>query len=95
MLPQDSPDFSNIIAELGLPERFRIALASYVKNLIPSLAPECVILYGFLVKGTYTNASDIDLVVISELLSENFPDRLSFLQELNDTNCAIDARGTR
>lgn len=86
-MPQDSPDFSNIIAELGLPERFRNALASYVKKLLSSLAPECIILYGSLAKGTYTTASDIDLVVISKLLPENFLNRLSFLQELNDTNC--------
>ncbi len=48
-------------------------------------------LYGSLAKGTYTTASDIDLVVVSRLLPDSFHERLACLQDLNDTRRAIDA----
>ena len=93
MCPPVAPDIQKIIAKLGLPERFRVALASYVKKLIRGLAPDCVILYGSLAKGTYNTASDIDLVVISPRLSGDFLGRLTILQELNVTSCPVDALG--
>lgn len=81
------------VGELKLPEKFSSAIASYTKKIVVDLHPECVILYGSLAKGTYTTASDIDLVVICRYLPEHFLDRLSYLQNFNDTACSIDAFG--
>ena len=85
--------FDKTVAELGLPERFSSALSQYAGKITEALKPQCVILYGSLAKDTYTTASDIDLVVISQHLPEHFFDRLKVLQELNNTPCSIDAFG--
>ena len=88
-----SGNIDKAVAELGLPERFNIALSRYTRKIAQALKPDCVILYGSLAKDTYTTASDIDLVVISQHLPEHFFDRLKVLQELNNTPCSIDAFG--
>jgi predicted nucleotidyltransferase len=93
MCPPIPPDVAQVIEGLGLPERFSTPLASYSAKLIENWAPQCIILYGSLARSTYTNTSDIDLVVVSQRLPENFLDRLATLQELNDTRCSIDAFG--
>ena len=93
MRPPIPPDIQQLVASLRLPDRFSVALTSYTEELIRRLAPECVILFGSLAKGTYTSASDIDLVVVASHLTEGFLDRLSVLQGLNGTACPIDAFG--
>jgi predicted nucleotidyltransferase len=89
--PQVPPDVEHAVASLGLPDRFSAALAAYAAKLIDGLAPQCIILYGSLARGTYTTASDIDLVVVAGNLPDKFFDRLDVLQRLNDTRCPIDA----
>lgn len=93
MCSQVSSDIERVVERLGLPERFSQTLISYVARLVGRLEPQCVVLFGSLAKGTYTTASDIDLVVVSSLLPESFHERLACLQELNDTRRAIDAFG--
>lgn len=93
MCPAIPPDVERALADLGLPDRFAIPLTSYVASLIDHLAPSCIILYGSLAKGTYTTASDIDLVVVARQLPEDFLDRLRVLQELHDTAGPIEALG--
>ena len=85
-----SPYLQGALERLGLPERFNQTLISYVARLVGRLEPQCVVLYGSLAKGTYTTASDIDLVVVSRLLPDSFHERLTCLQDLNDTRRAID-----
>jgi predicted nucleotidyltransferase len=93
MCPSIPPDIASVIEGLALPEHFSVPLASYSARLIENLAPQCIILYGSLARGTYTNTSDIDLIVVSQHLPESFLDRLASLQELNDTRRSIDAFG--
>lgn len=93
MRPPIPPDVESLVASLRLPERFSGPLMSYVAKLISYLEPDCIVLYGSLAKRTYTAASDIDLVVIASQLPEGFGQRISLLQELNDTACPIDAFG--
>ena len=91
MRPAVSPNVIRVVASLALPERFAGPLISYAQNLITGLAPQCIVLYGSLAKGTYTTGSDIDLVVVAARLPGDFHDRLRELQELNNTGCPIDA----
>ncbi len=81
------------VATLGLPVPFATALAGYTATVVKRLQPECVILYGSLARGTYTNLSDIDLVVIAQLLPDYFMDRLDLLQRLNQGLGPIEALG--
>lgn len=81
------------VAALGLPIPFASALAGYTATVVNRLQPECVILYGSLARGTYTNQSDIDLVVIAQLLPDYFLDRLDLLQRLNQGLGPIEALG--
>lgn len=91
MCPSISPDLPGTIDRLSLPEWFRSPLVSYSEKLIRMASPECIVLYGSLARGTYTKASDIDLVVVSRYLPDSFFDRLAYLQGLNDCGRAIDA----
>ena len=91
MCPSVSSGLRDTIGRLGLPERFSSPLMSYSEQLSQCLSPRCIVLYGSLAKGTYTSASDIDLVVVAQDLPKDFHDRLAYLQELNGTRRAIDA----
>lgn len=81
------------VAAIGLPAPFASALAAYTATVVNRLQPESVILYGSLARGTYTNLSDIDLVVITQLLPDYFMDRLDLLQRLNQHLGPIEALG--
>ncbi len=86
-----SSDLRDTVGQLSLPEWFSSPLMSYSEQLVQCLSPRCIVLYGSLAKGTYTSASDIDLVVVARGLPNDFHDRLAYLQDLNGTRRAIDA----
>ena len=81
------------VAALDLPASYTNSLARYTATVVDRLQPECVILYGSLAKGTYTDLSDMDLVVIASALPDPFMDRLDLLQRLNQGLGPIEALG--
>ncbi len=56
-----------------------------------SLKPSSIILYGSIAKGEYGVGSDVDLLIISDLLPKDFLNRLKLLSELNSTTAPIEA----
>lgn len=62
----------------------------YCENVIRSVKPRSVILYGSLANGRFGFGSDIDIIVISENLPENFLERLQLPSELNTTMAPIE-----
>jgi predicted nucleotidyltransferase len=91
--PQVPGAIEKAVAALGLPASFANALARYTATVVNRLQPECVILYGSLAKGTYTDLSDMDLIVIAPWLPDPFMDRLDLLQRLNQGLGPIEALG--
>ena len=55
--------------------------------------PECIILHGSITRGTYTQSSDIDIIVIGDRLPENFFERLYELNRLRDGTAPIEVVG--
>ena len=47
------------------PDAVKKALQEYCREVIKRFKPTCIILYGSRAKGTFTGASDIDIIVIS------------------------------
>jgi predicted nucleotidyltransferase len=69
------------------------ALERYITRLKRRLQPLSIILYGSTALGTQGVGSDIDLLVISDRLPDNFLERLRILGELNGTTAPIEALG--
>ena len=55
--------------------------------------PDCIILHGSLVRGTYSHSSDADIIVISDRLPENFFERAFELNQLRDGTVPIEVVG--
>ena len=55
--------------------------------------PDCIILHGSLVRGTYSHSSDADIIVISDRLPENFFERAFELNQLRDGTAPIEVVG--
>ncbi len=79
----------NIILAENIPYR-REEIEHYCHRVFQEVAPDCIILHGSVAKGTYTVASDIDLLVIGGDLPEHFLERISLLLRLNDSGAPIE-----
>lgn len=65
-------------------------IVTFAHTAIRKLEPACIILHGSMARGDYTQASDVDLVVIGGRLPERFLDRLGLLIEMNTTRARIE-----
>lgn len=68
-------------------------IQAFCKNVIEKLSPRSIILYGSMATGNFGAGSDIDIIVISDNLPENFLERLRELFELNTTMAPIEPLG--
>ncbi len=57
----------------------------FCRNVLEKLSPRTVILYGSMATRRFGAGSDIDIIVVSENIPENFLERLNLLFELNTT----------
>lgn len=75
----------------------RPAIERYIEALRKSgIAPQKVYLYGSYAKGTATEASDIDLAVVSENLSgDSFEDDLALMRLTWDVDTRIEPHSFR
>lgn len=81
----------NFALELDFP--YMHDVKRYCRNLVKSLNPRAILIYGSVAKGTFGVGSDIDLLVISDSLPSNFLNRLEVLSELNDTEAPLEPLG--
>ncbi len=68
-------------------------IVRYVERLTRELKPCLVVLFGSAAKGTFGLGSDIDILVVSDLLPLNFQERSKRLFFLNDTFAPIEPFG--
>lgn len=69
------------------------ALDGYCRNLIDRFNPTCIILYGSRAKGTFTNTSDIDIIVISNNFKHDFLSRITYLIDANTSMLPFEPLG--
>ncbi len=67
-------------------------IRSYLEAL-KILEPKLVILFGSIAKKKFGVGSDVDLLVVSDKLPENFKERMRLLYELDKTNAPLDVKG--
>jgi predicted nucleotidyltransferase len=60
-------------------------LQQYCKEVIKRFKPVCIILYGSRAKGTFTDKSDVDIIVISSNFNQDFLSRIKNLIDANTT----------
>lgn len=68
-------------------------LDAYCKNVIDRFNPVCIILYGSRAKGTFTNTSDIDIIVISNNFETDFLSRIKYLIDANTSMLPFEPLG--
>ncbi|MDW7726495.1 MAG: nucleotidyltransferase domain-containing protein [Candidatus Methanoperedens sp.] len=68
-------------------------LDEYCKNVIDRFNPACIILYGSRAKGTFTNTSDIDIIVISNNFEQDFLSRITYLIDANTSMLPVEPLG--
>jgi predicted nucleotidyltransferase len=61
------------------------SLQEYCKAIIKRFKPVCIILYGSRAKGTFTDKSDVDIIVISSNFNQDFLSRIKNLIDANTT----------
>jgi predicted nucleotidyltransferase len=69
------------------------ALLDYCNEVIKRFNPLCIILYGSRAKGTFTNKSDVDIIVISKNFDQDFLSRIRSLIDSNATMLPIEPLG--
>ncbi len=65
----------------------------FCRKVVEKLGPKSIILYGSMATKRFGAGSDIDIIVISENLPENFLQRLQLLFELNPATAPIEPLG--
>lgn len=75
------------------PDAVKIALQEYCKEVIKRFKPACIILYGSRAIGTFTSASDIDIIVISNNFEQDFLSRINDLINANTSSFPIEPLG--
>jgi len=65
----------------------------FCKNIIKTLHPKCIILYGSLARGDFNERSDVDIIVISEKLPKNYYKRAEILYKMVETLDPIEPLG--
>ncbi len=69
------------------------SLQEYCKGVIKRFKPVCIILYGSRAKGTFTDKSDVDIIVISNNFNQDFLLRIKSLIDANTTTLPIEPLG--
>ncbi|MGE5623441.1 MAG: nucleotidyltransferase domain-containing protein [Methanocella sp.] len=80
-------------AALGICDEWQAGIGAFCEAARREFSPECVILVGSVAEGTYTKASDIDVIVISGRFEEDFLARLRRLAELRPTGIPLEPLG--
>ncbi len=75
------------------PDAIKKAIQEYCKEVIKRFKPACIILYGSRAKGTFTGASDIDIIVISNTFERDFLSRIKDLIDVNTSPLPIEPLG--
>ncbi|NVM34740.1 MAG: nucleotidyltransferase domain-containing protein [Candidatus Lokiarchaeota archaeon] len=70
-----------------------IGIKKFSKNVIKALQPKCIILYGSLARGDFNERSDVDIIVISSKLPENYYKRAELLYNMVETLDPIEPLG--
>ncbi|MCX8189117.1 MAG: nucleotidyltransferase domain-containing protein [Nitrososphaeria archaeon] len=65
----------------------------FCKNVLEKISLRSIILYGSMATRRFGVGSDVDIIVISDHLPENFLDRLNLLFKLNHTTAPIEPLG--
>lgn len=73
--------------------RWRADIERFIQRVRAEIPTHCVILYGSQATGRYTEASDVDIVVIADFPSGGFLNRLGLLTRLNESPAPIQAVG--
>jgi len=68
-------------------------IKKFYNNVIKSLKPKCIILYGSLARGDFNERSDADIIVISSELPENYYERADLLYKMVETLDPIEPLG--
>lgn len=71
---------------------YREEIARFCENIIKTLNPSAIILYGSLARGDYKKGSDVDIIIIAENLPQEFTERIEFLLRFS-TGGPIEPRG--
>ena len=75
------------------PDAIKEALKDYCREIELRFKPVCIILYGSRAKETFTNFSDIDIIVISNNFENDFLSRIRDLIEANTSSIPIEPLG--
>ncbi len=75
------------------PDAIKKAIQEYCTEVIKRFKPACIILYGSRAKGTFTGASDIDIIVISNNFEQDFLSRIKDLIDANTSSFPIEPLG--
>ncbi|MCZ7400608.1 MAG: nucleotidyltransferase domain-containing protein [Candidatus Methanoperedens sp.] len=75
------------------PDAIKEALNEYCKEIEMRFKPVCIILYGSRAKETFTNFSDIDIIVISNNFENDFLSRIRDLIDANTSSLPIEPLG--
>ncbi len=78
--------------QLKLPA-YETEIEQFCNRVEAAFHPDCIILHGSIVRGTYTFSSDIDLIIIGGRLPENFFERTYVLNSLRDGSAPIEVVG--
>ncbi len=75
------------------PDAVKKAIQEYCMEVINRFKPACIILYGSRAKGTFTGASDFDIIVISSNFKQDFLSRIKDLIDANTSSLPIEPLG--
>lgn len=75
------------------PDAIKKSLQEYCTEVEKRFNPICIILYGSRAKGTFTNTSDIDIIVISNDFEQDFLSRIKDLIDANTSSFPIEPLG--
>ncbi|MEM4959616.1 MAG: nucleotidyltransferase domain-containing protein [Nanopusillaceae archaeon] len=78
--------------DLSRSEEVLAKVERYKEAIVRRLKPKKIILFGSFARGDYSEASDIDLIVVADW-SEPFLDRIKVLLELNDQMLPVEPIG--
>lgn len=75
------------------PDAVNKDLLNYCTEVIKRFKPACIILYGSRAKGTFTDASDYDIIIISNNFEQDFLSRIKDLIDANTSSLPIEPLG--
>lgn len=75
------------------PDAVKETLEEYCREIEMKFKPVCIILYGSRAKDTFTNFSDIDIIVISNNFENDFLSRIRDLISANTSSFPIEPLG--